>query len=366
MAGINGITSPNGQGSSGGVTDDLKLTKPLQSARIVSEGANKNFVVPDSAKKKAEALLASLLSTTKPSSTEQAAAAEQGHATGPTPEQQASAAKAEWQAKKTAFDAAVNTNKSADARIAELETQKAHLKVLYDCGQMGDGVLTWKELEFLKEKGTDPEKAAADWMMKNKADFWDSMGKGHTSFDVNGVANLNGEPIGRGLTRQAFQAKVAELDGYIAQARAVKVAVPADPGPAPGGQPGTAGGPKTDGPSNTGGPTKETRAEAEARIFANYNKVGPFSSDAPSPEGRLQDAAGHIQKGLDALQEDLITASTASPPNQGEIMAIQQKMQQVQNAFSAIMQMMKQLQEMQSNMSKMFSEMAMSSIRNMR
>ncbi|MCA3014840.1 MAG: hypothetical protein INH41_20845, partial [Myxococcaceae bacterium] len=85
-----------------------------------------------------------------------------------------------------------------------------------------------------------------------------------------------------------------------------------------------------------------------------------------SSEGRLADGLTFLQRGQEALQEDLLKAATENPPNQAKIAVIQNKLQQVQNALTAMMQMMKQLQEMMSNMSKMYSEMAMSSIRNMR
>lgn len=300
---------------------------------------------------------------------EQARALEQGHATGPTAEQKA---RAEWETKKAVFDAAKATNAPLDARIAELTQQKTHLETLFNSGQLkGDGVLTWKELEWLAQNGTAEQKTAAQWMKDNKADFWDSMEKASTKFDVDGTANVNGEPVGRGLSWSGFVAKNAEMDGYISQVRAQKVPMPADPGPAPGGslatsQSASTGGPTTtEGTGNTAG-SKETRDQVEGRVFENYKKVGPFSSNATSAEGRLQDATGHVQKGIDALQNDLIAASTKEPPNQAEIMMIQNKMQQLQNALSALMQMMKQQQEMQSNMSKMFSEMASSAIRNMR
>lgn len=292
-----------------------------------------------------------------------------------TPDQKASAVRAEWEAKKSAYDSAVATNDSADSQIAARQDQKKHLGVLYASGQMGEGVLTWKELEYLRDHGSEEEKAAANWMIQNKADFWDSMEKGTTTFDVNGVPNLNGEPLCQGPNRKAFQDKVEELDRYIAEALASKVPLPANPGPAPSSpssssQATTGAGTGTNGTGGTSGTstgqTQATSADVDARVFGNYKKVPPFSSSATSPEGRLQDAGSHIQKGIDALQEDLIAASTKSPPNQAEIMMIQNKMQQVQSAFAAVMQMMKQLQEMQSNMSKMFSDMAASAIRNMR
>lgn len=78
----------------------------------------------------------------------------------------------------------------------------------------------------------------------------------------------------------------------------------------------------------------------------------------------MQDGANHLQKSLDALEKDL--AAAAAKGDQAAMTAINNKISKLQAGMSALMQMMKQRQEMESNMAKMFSEMAMSSIRNMR
>lgn len=260
------------------------------------------------------------------------------------------------------------SNAPTEAAIAELETQQRHLQKLFSHDlARGDGVLTQAELRWLSNKSTDPaQREAALWLL-GRGDIYSTLPKKGTALGGDGAIAGFG---GTGIDVDASANFVAGLAAQIsAQKKMLKplIEVPA-PQSTQSAATGTNGGtppqPSTASSDQTG--TPKTPTEAEARIFANYNKVGAFTSDATSPEGRLQSAASHIQKGIDGLQEDLIAASTATPPNQAEIMAIQYKMQQVQNAFSAIMQMMKQLQEMQSNMSKMFSEMASSAIRNMR
>ncbi len=78
----------------------------------------------------------------------------------------------------------------------------------------------------------------------------------------------------------------------------------------------------------------------------------------------MLDASKHLQTTLDALEKDLAIAAASG--NQGAMTSINSKIAKFQAGMSALMQMMKQQQEMLSNMSKMYSEMASSSIRNMR
>jgi hypothetical protein len=352
MAGINGITSPNGQGSSGGVTDDLKLTKHLQSARVVSEGANKNFVVPDSAKKKAEALLASLPSTTKPSTTEQAAAAEQGHATGPTPEQQNAAIRA--------------SNAPIEASIAELEMQQKHLQKLFSHDlAKGDGVLTQGELQWLATASTSPaQKEAALWLL-SRPDIYASLPKRWTLFGGDGATAGVG---GTGLDIYASSIFVADLASQIAaKKKTLKplIDVPAPAVPSPG-----AGSTPPDGTTNTPPTTSQppaTPTPPNGNAPASSNPLvpekKPFSSTAEG-EQRMLEASGHIQDELDRFTSALANASAKG--DQGAIAEINQHMTKLQAGMSAIMQMLKQLNEMQSNMAKMYSEMAMSAVRNMR
>lgn len=313
--------------------------------------------------------------------------AEHGHATPPSAEQKAwddyNKAKSEWDTKKSAFDNASKGIESADKGIAKIDEQVKNLHILFTSGQLqGDKVLTWKELEWLHKNGTDEQKTAAKWMMDNKADFYDSMAKGTTLLDVDGNPNFNGEPVGVGLTLQSFVDKRKEMLGYRAQAVAAKPAAVADPGPPPTppvkpattenssvGQNPPAGASPTpgSGASPTPPPGAETTPKPAGKSATeNYDKIGAFSSKATTSEGRMADGLDFLQRGSQALQEDLLNASTENPPNQAKIALIQNKLQQVQNALTAVMQMMKQFQEMMSNMSKMYSEMAMSAIRNMR
>jgi hypothetical protein len=69
---------------------------------------------------------------------------------------------------------------------------------------------------------------------------------------------------------------------------------------------------------------------------------------------------------LEALESGSRRAAAATGRSGCDDSLINSKIAKLQAGMSALMQMMKQRQEMESNMSKMFSEMAMSAIRNMR
>lgn len=112
------------------------------------------------------------------------------------------------------------------------------------------------------------------------------------------------------------------------------------------------------------GTPPKTPEQANAEMYPSFSKLPEFSSSATTGEGRMLDATTHLQKGLDALEQDL--AAAAARGDQAAMSAINNKVAKLQAGMSALMQMMKQRQEMESNMSKMFSEMAMSAIRNMR
>jgi hypothetical protein len=320
---------------------------------------------------------------------------EQGHATPPSAEQKAwddyNKAKAEWDAKKSAFDNASKGIEAADKGIGKIDEQIRNLQVLFETSQLqgtgglipGDKILTWKELVWLSKNGTDEQKAAAQWMMDNKADFYDSMAKGKTLLDVDAAPNFNGEPVGVGLTLQSFVDKRKEMLGYRAQAVAAKPPAVADPGPppTPPGKPVTTENPSmgqnpppgaTPPPGNaappSGGATNPPGSETTPKPPTGDSKtpaldaVPPYNSKATSGEGRLLDAIDNMQARMDALEKDMAAAGD-NPALMQRLNAMYTKMN---TAMSMFTQLLKQRTEMMNNMQKMYSEMAMSAIRNMR
>lgn len=301
--------------------------------------------------------------------------AEQGHAAPPTPEQKAyQQALAKYEAALDKHNAALEQNKAIDvenkplAQKAEFfDKMRESLLKVASHGLAGDSYISKQELTDLLASSDAGQRVAAEFLLAN----WDAIPAPKYS-DWGGGMNAN-------EMRQWATTCGKEAESWRKQMKP-HVSVPQHPGsppPPPGsaqssssastGRTDSPNQPRaTEGTKEPSPGTKETAAQAEARILSNYKGVGPFSSNATTAEGRMQDAMAHVQKGIDALQLDLVAASTKDPVNQAEVMMIQNKMQQIQNALSALMQMMKQQQETNSNMSKMFSDMAMSAIRNMR
>jgi hypothetical protein len=267
-------------------------------------------------------------------------------------------------------------NKAIDDKVAFLEGAKTHLNELTLTWDL-DGSFTAHELnDHAGNMVNAGLRAAARWL------------KGLTAEQLS-MLGLEKGP--NGYRKSDMQSALGSLDRKITEFKNQKqelLEVPPEPvrptfqqsrtppptqAPPPAGTPPPGAGttPPPTGTAPGTAPTtppatapKETKEQLEARVFENYGKLGPFTTDAATSEGRLEAGANYIQKGLDALNDDLVKATLSG--NQGEIMMVQNKIQKMQAGLSALMQMMKQQQEMLSNMSKMFNEMAMSSIRNMR
>lgn len=256
------------------------------------------------------------------------------------------------------------SNRKLNEQIALSTTVKGHLEQLAMIGDLSASFTRGELNDFTNSATLSPEiKAAARWLLSQ------------SDADLAALGLRKGEG---GVTKESINIALAALEVKIPALQAQlrpETPVPGEPprpnsapNPSTGGtdgpSPGSAGSPA---PANSAPPKPtETREQLEARVFANLKKVPPFHSDAPTAEGRMEDAVMHLQDCTNALNDDLVAATMKDPPNQGEIMMIQQRMQALQNALSALMEMQKQRHEMQSNMSKMFNEMAMTSIRNMR
>ncbi|MDP1917761.1 MAG: hypothetical protein Q8L14_16075 [Myxococcales bacterium] len=364
MAGLNGITAPNGLNSSGVGLDNPKLTGHLQSAHVGSESPNKNLVVPDSVKKKAEPLLESLPSTIKPSATEQ------GHGTPPTPAQLEFERKAKEREDIIKQNASIKeSNRDLNAQIGKAETAKSHLSALANVWDLSASFTRAELNDYTNSATLSPEiKAAARWLLSQ------------SDADLAALGLRKGEG---GVTKDSINTVLGSLEGKISDLRAQirpELPVPGEPVPPPASnQNPTSSTNSSTGTNNTNGTNTsesggaastdskqpaQTGAEFRAKALANSNKVPDFVSTATTGEGRMQDGLQHCQNKLDALQTDL--ADAAARGDQGAISIINAEIAKFQAGLSALMQMLKQQQEMQSNMSKMFNEMASSAIRNMR
>lgn len=246
-----------------------------------------------------------------------------------------------------------------------------------------DGVITDAEMAKIASNAPSPYKEAAQLLLANPEvmAMWPKVNGGFLGLSP---------CVGFTMSPSGLLVELQKRANNAENTRRTEVPVPPHPGNLPAPSPSSdrspaVGGPPTQNPPTPGGTPpppngstppsgpgatppatapKETEAELKQRVFKKFNQLPPFSTDAKSAEGRMEDGVNYLQKGLDALNDDLVAATLSG--NQGEIMMIQNKIQKMQAGLSALMQMMKQQQEMLSNMSKMFNEMAMSSIRNMR
>ncbi|MDX2014860.1 MAG: hypothetical protein SFW67_31985 [Myxococcaceae bacterium] len=249
--------------------------------------------------------------------------------------------------------------------IENIEALMAHI-------DFRDKRFSWSEIENLATRSTTV-KEAARWVLDN----WNS-------FSKNWAGDITSEELLRWIS--SLRKKNTELSQQLRTERPVPPEpTPPSLGTAPGGapppgnasppgnpsppgnaspQPGTNQAPIT---GDGGQPTKPpelTPSEFRAKSLKNSIAYGEFSSTATTPDGRMQDGLRFCQGKLDALQNDLVEAGARG--DQAAISLINAEIAKFQAGLSALMQMMKQQQEMLSNMSKMFNEMAMSSIRNMR
>lgn len=311
-----------------------------------------------------------------------AGSAEQGHANPPSVADQAyasamkkyEAALEKYESALAAHNGANAQNVSIDAANAPLEKEaafwdeaRAALLKVASHSLAGDSYISKKELTDLLGS-TDPlQRSAADFLIAN----WDKI-------PVNKYPDWGG-----GMNADEMRQGAVAAGAHATAKRNLKQAhvnVPPHPGapptpPSPPGQsPETSRSAATGAPGAQGGTTTpstppattppKTPEQANAEMFPSFSQLPSFSSAAPTGEGRMLDATVHLQKSLDALEQDL--AAAAAKGDQASMTAINNKVAKFQAGMSALMQMMKQRQEMESNMSKMFSEMAMSSIRNMR
>lgn len=308
----------------------------------------------------------------KPSEGGNVSGAEQGHgtatssATGSAP----SAAQLEFERKAKEREDVIKqnaaikeSNRGLNGEIGKAQTAMTHLSALANVVDISASFTRGELNDFANSLTLSPEtKAAARWLLAQ------------SDADLAALGLRKGEG---GVTKESINAvlgslgiKIADLQSQIRS----ELPVPGEPPPPPApttSQNGSTGTPTTGGtpsPTSSGatgaGANNQTGEEFRAKSLKNSNAVPPFSTNAATGEGRMQDGLKYTQDKLEALQADLTEA--AARGDQGAIALINAEIAKYQAGLSALMQMLKQMQEMQSNMSKMFSEMASSAIRNMR
>jgi hypothetical protein len=334
----------------------------VRGTKATSNGdTTRNVVVSDNIKRDASQIERRVLEAFP---SVQSNPAEEGHAAPLTPEQKAyQQALAKYEAALDKHNAALEQNKAIDAenkpfadKAAFFDKMRESLLKVASHGLAGDSYISKQELTDLLASSDPAQRAAAEFLLAN----WDAIPAPKYS-DWGGGMNAN-------EMRQWATTCGKEAESWRKQMKP-HVSVPAHPGsppPPPGAQSSssasTGQSQQNNGTSNSD--ATKTPEQGNADMYPTFSQLPEFSSSATTGEGRMLDASIHLQKGLDALEQDLALA--AADGNQGKMTAINNKIAKLQAGMSALMQMMKQRQEMETNMSKMFSDMAMSAIRNMR
>lgn len=232
-----------------------------------------------------------------------------------------------------------------DQQIAFNSQMKDALMKVTTHGLAGDTYLSKQELLDLSASSDPAQRAAAEFILKN----WDRL-------PVPKYAAWGG-----GMNTNEMRAAAMQVGALVDQLQEQKRKL----APLPASSPTTGGTPATSSSAQTatGATTDATPPKpAEGSKTPELDKVPPFRSTAEAGEGRLTDAIDHMQLKMDALEKDMAAAGD-NPALLHRLNAEYQKMQSAQSMF---MQLLKQRSEMMNSISKLYSDMAMSSIRNMR
>lgn len=106
---------------------------------------------------------------------------------------------------------------------------------------------------------------------------------------------------------------------------------------------------------------KGTNSDGKTQSIDELIKMTPFESTATDPGERMSDCVGHLQSEIDRLY-----ASMTDQTSQADMSKIQGQIAKLQSMMQMVMSAMQQQQQMMSNIAKMWSDMAMNSIRNMK
>ncbi|MER2563089.1 MAG: hypothetical protein ABTQ32_20345 [Myxococcaceae bacterium] len=200
------------------------------------------------------------------------------------------------------------------------------------------GYISREELKKLLHSSDPLQRSCADFLLNN----WESIPA--PKYDAWG----GGMNVSEMLDGAVAAGRNANLERSL---RLPHVDVPAHPGSPP--QP-----PPVPGQSSQA----ITNSSASTGATSNLNSVPPFSSASDTGEGRLLDGIDHLQAEMDALEKDIV----ACKDNPAQMQALNNKYTKLQTAQSMLMQLLKQRNEMMNNIQKMYSDMAMSAVRNMR
>jgi hypothetical protein len=231
------------------------------------------------------------------------------------------------------------------ASKVELRDQLSSLKSAFNelearFGGLGgpDFKLSWDDVNFAaihRDRGASAQALAlADFLLENK-DLFAAMDKNGDGMIEPGDISAKLKELSQSISKMEFDAKKS--------ARVPKTEA---------GDGTTRAGTDGAGTGGTGG-TNNTKADAPLHEFT------PFRSEKTDPVERTADAIGHWQNEIDKLSN--LIAKEKDP---GKLAALQAQMSKASNVLQSMMSLMQQLQTMMSNIAKMWSDMAMTAIRN--
>jgi hypothetical protein len=242
-------------------------------------------------------------------------------------------------------------NAAIDKEIAQLQKQYEVLDKLLQLGvSTGDGVLTRGELQHLALTSGDPEiRKAAQWLL-GRSDLIDSLPRTHTL--------IGHDSDGMGIDVRKAQANLGVLMARIEELGASKlehVKVPPEPVPPP---------PSHGVSAMPAGTPQQTETERGGGRTAS-----PDANSAPTGEmsGGLDGAVEALYAKQSSLEQQIEAATAKASSDDPKVAAEgQRELQRLMNRQQAVANMLNLINTMMSNLAKLYSDMAMTAVRNMK
>jgi hypothetical protein len=244
-------------------------------------------------------------------------------------------------------------NANLDAAIADAETEAKHLRALLGhIDAKGDGVLTFSEIQNLALNSSIPEvREAAEWMLGHR-EVYESLPRKWTLLGGDTDIGATGFDDGCGIDVRASASHLGALkrkvEGLEAQRRQ-EVPMPANPAT-----------------GNTGA-TTVVGAVADA-VAAGAGGVGtPWSTAIGDGSAGLEAAMGGLSDAMAGLEAELAKAAEECKSSDPKVAAnAEKRMNELSRKLQKLSAMMTMLNATLSNIAKVYSDMAMTSVRNMK
>lgn len=269
---------------------------------------------------------------------------------------------AKYEAELQQYEATKAHNAKIDAAIAEAEKEARYLRALIShVDAKGDGVLTFEELRNLSLNSQLPEvREAANWLLGHR-EVYESLPRKWTL--VGGDTNLaaTGFDDGCGIDAMAATMNLAALsrkiEGLQSQRRP-ELPRPTDPTAQATAQP--ASGSSVAG-SGAGAAVTGVMAASGSGSVSN-----PWATSTETAAS-IEDAMGRLSDTMAGLEAELAKATDDFNSSDPKVSAAAEKrMNELSRKLQKLTSIMTMLNATLSNIAKVYSEMAMTSVRNMK